>query len=127
VPAFDRDPVEAKIAKAGIEGTRRVMRDKPREAARIIDGFSPPNQGEAGSGKGVGVTLGSVEQQRDPRVECDIAAVLGKVGQQHERARVEIANDEDKRSIRGAAQTGSERGTIPPAQQSPAKYRRIAA
>ena len=84
VAALDHDAVEMEIAKTGIGGARRVVRDKAREATRIIGRLSPPEQGQARPGQGIGMALGGVEQQRDPRIERDVAAVLRQIGQQQQ-------------------------------------------
>src|SRR5580704_15307197 len=40
-----------------------------------------------------------IEQQRDPIVARDVAAVLGEVGQQEQRARIMVAGERDERSV----------------------------
>ena len=116
--AFDRDPIEMEIGKAGIDGARRVVRGEAREAARVVDRLGLPDHGQARPGQRVGVARGGVEQQRDPRVEGDIAAVLREIGQQQKRARIEIGGEQDQRRVGRAAQAGGERGALAAARSS---------
>ena len=125
--ALDRDPVEAEIGKAGIERARRVTRGKAREQARIGNRLGPPDQGQPRPVERVGMALGAVEQQRDARVEGDVAAVLGEVGQQQQRARVEIGGDQHQRGIGCAAQAGGECRALAASHQPAPEPRRIAA
>jgi hypothetical protein len=127
VSAVNDNPVKAKIAKTRVHRTGRMMRGKSREAARIMDRFSPPEQCYPRPSQRVGVTLGGVEQQGDPRVESDITTVLGETGEQQERARIEIGRNQHKRSVGGASQARGQRRALTRAQQTPAKNSRIAA
>ena len=58
------------------------MRDKARQTTRIIGRPGLAEQGEARPCQGIGVTIGGVEQQRDPRIKGNVAAVLRKIRQQ---------------------------------------------
>jgi hypothetical protein len=55
------------------------------------------------------MALGCIEQQRDPRVEGDVAAVLGKVGEQQQRTRIEIDREQHQGCVGGAAEARRER------------------
>jgi hypothetical protein len=48
------------------------------------------------------MALGRIDEQGNARVEGDIAAVLRKVGEDQQRAGVEIVGDEDERGVGGA-------------------------
>ena len=74
------------------------MRGEARQAALVGDLLGPPDQGQPGSGKRVLVALGGIDKQRDPRIESNIAAVLRKIGQQQQRACIEIGGKKDQRA-----------------------------
>jgi hypothetical protein len=71
-----------------------VVSEDARQTAPIVERQSASKEAEARPGQWVGVALGGVEQQRDTRIEGDVAAVLGKVGEQQERARIEIDREQ---------------------------------
>ena len=52
--------------------------------------------------------------------------MLGEIGQQQKRARVEIGDDQDERNIGRATQAGGERSTLLTAQQAPPERRKFA-
>ena len=126
VPAFDGDPIETEIGEAGIDGARRVMRGEAGETARVLDGSGLPDHGQARPGQRVPVARRAVEQQRDPRIERDVAAVLRQIGQQQKRARIEIGGDQDERRVGRAAHARGQGSALLSAQQPPADSRRIA-
>jgi hypothetical protein len=126
VGTFEDNAVETEVAKTGVDRAGRMMGGEPREATRVIDRFSPPNQGEARPGQRVGVTLGGVEKQGYPRIEGNIAAMLSEIGEQQERACIEIGGEQNERRVRGALQVRGQRRALACAQQAPAKSSRIA-
>ena len=93
-----------------------MTRGKARERAPIGNGFGLSEHGQPRAGERVGVTLGRVEQQRDARVEGDVAAVLGEVREQQQRTGVEIGGDQHQRGVRRAMPAGGERRPAAAAQ-----------
>src|SRR6516165_5443450 len=60
--ALHGNPKESKVAKAGVEGACRVMRDKAGEEPRVIGRQSLSEQRQARSGQRVGAAFGAVKQ-----------------------------------------------------------------
>ena len=117
--ALDGDPVEVEIGKAGIARARRVARGEAGGGARIVAPFGPAEQRQPRPGERVGMAGRVFEQQRDQRVGSEVAGVLGEIGQQQERARIEIAGGRDQRDIGTPGQAGGERGVVAAAHQLP--------
>ena len=102
--ALDRDPIETEIGKAGIDGARRVVRgeagaeraDRRRRSAR-------PSKRQPRPGQRVGIARGASNSSEIRGSKAILRRVLGEIGQQQQRARIEIAGDSDERDIGRAA------------------------
>ena len=73
------------------------------------------------------MTFSAIEQQRDPRLEGNVSAMLRKIGQQQQRARVEVDREENEGSVRSTVEAGGERCAGAAARQRAGERRRIAA
>src|ERR1700749_23172 len=110
---FDGDLIEAEIGKTGIERTLRAIRREAGQKSQILNGNSLSDHGEAWTGQRIPVTRCAVEQQRHPRIERNVPAVLCQVGQQKERARIEISSRQDERGVRRAPHARGKHGALP--------------
>src|SRR4029077_14302686 len=116
---LDGHPVDMEVAKSGVGDARWMVRNKAFKAARVAYLLSTTEQCQARAGQRIGMAFRGVKQERYPWVEGDVAAVLRKIGQQQQRARVNIDGKEYERSIRGTVEAGSERRTAAAARQQP--------
>ncbi len=79
---------------------------KAREQAPIVHGICPSEQGQTRPGERIGVAFGPIEKQRDPRLKSDVTAVLCKVREQQQRARVEVGGNKHERGVGRTPQAG---------------------
>jgi hypothetical protein len=80
-----------------------VTRCKPCQKAPVRARLGLAEHAQTGSGERIIEADRAVEQQGNPRVGGDVAAVLSEIGEKEERAGIEIDGDEDERGIGRAA------------------------
>ena len=117
---FDLDPVELEIGEGGIALGRGVAGDIAGQQGLVpVDG-SPADQARPGPGQGIGQPGRPVEKQGDPGLTGDIAAMLGKVGEQQQRGGVRRQGGQDQGGVRAAIrQHGRQRPPVGSSKQVP--------
>ena len=117
---FDLDPVELEIGKGGIALGRGVAGDITGQEPGFPADGGPSDQAHPGPGQGIGQPGRPIEEQGDPGVAGDIAAMLGQVGEQQQRCGVQLEGRQDQGSVgRAIGQRGRQRRPVGPPEQVP--------
>ena len=118
--ALDRDAVEVKIGEPGVDGARGVPRGEAGREARIVDALGAPEQRSAAARRA------DRHSRQSPRTAARRAArparllrVLCEVGQQQQRAGIDVAGDRDQRDVGPSVEAGGQRRVIARADQAP--------
>ena len=109
---FDLDPVELEIGEGGIALGRGMAGDIAGEERLVPADGGPADQARPGPGQGIGQPGRAVEEQGDPGLAGDIAAVLGQVGEQQQRRGVQVQGRQDQGGVGRAI--GQQRSPAPP-------------
>jgi hypothetical protein len=119
MPAFDRDPIEVEIAKAGIGGVRRMSRRETGRCSRIVASLGPAELGQPGTRERIGMPGHILEEQGDSGVGEQVLGMLGEIREQQQRAGIAVAGGGDQRNKSPAAKAGAERRMVAAADQAP--------
>jgi hypothetical protein len=121
--ALDIDAIEMKIGEAGVDGARRVPRREAGSGTCVVNALGAPEQRQPRPGERVGISGSRLEQQRHGRLGQQVACVRCEVGQQQQRAGVNVAGHRDKRDVWPPAEAGGQRRVIATADQMPGFHR----
>ena len=122
VAARGGEPVDVEVGEAGIERGIGVAGEKAALKPWLLGARDAPQHAQAGAGLRILQPRCGLDEQARAWIAGEVAGVVGDIGQQQDRAGVEIAGDGHQRCVRpavGGCERRRQRRLAGLAQQTP--------